>query len=138
MKNVTCTNEEKLITLRFEFLFSYHRYGCKFFWTASYIKQCISNLQWKLWWCEDYKSDSTSRYVTEAYSEQMNSVHIIIISFKEKYMANLYFIKHTRVNEIIWENSDYMCHDPGLWKHCLLENWRNTSTGDSIGWLFKN
>ena len=27
----------------------------------------------------------------------MNSVHIIIISFKEKYMANLYFIKHTTV-----------------------------------------
>ena len=71
--------------------------GVNFFWTASYIKQCISNLQWKLWWCEDYKSDSTSRYVTEAYSEQMNSVHIIVISFKEKYMANLYFIKHTTV-----------------------------------------
>ena len=28
----------------------------------------------------------------------MNSVHIIVISFKGKYMANLYFIKHTRVD----------------------------------------
>ena len=85
MKHVTSPNVKTLITLRFDVcLFFCHRYGFKLFRTDSCVTEHISNLHGKLGWREEYKSDSPPWYVIEAYSEQINSIHISMISFQDR------------------------------------------------------
>ena len=44
---------------------------------------------------EGYKSNSTPWYVTEAYSEQINSAHITIISFNDRGAWTPYILLRT-------------------------------------------
>lgn len=97
------------------FFFSCRRYGFKLFRTDSRVREHISSLRWKLWWREEHKSDSTPWYVIEAYSEQINSVHISMISF-QKCMNTLYFIKHT--------GTDMSSHKTIQTSCAMIQGWR--------------